>query len=155
MSIIQWITGTLPESVLPIIYFTAIVLGISGIAAGWLGRWIPVYGQYASILKPIGVVLIIVGVYLKGSYDCEVHWREKVKQAEERAKLAEQKAQQVNTKVVKEYEEKIKVVKENVIVYKDRIKEVEKVIDADCKIPPEAIEIHNNAALNTATESIK
>jgi hypothetical protein len=33
-------------------------------------------------------------------------------------------------------------------VYRDRIKEVEKLIDQECKVAPEAVDIHNAAAKN-------
>ena len=50
---------------------------------------------------------------------------------------------------------KNKVIVENRVVYKDRIKQVEKIIDAECKVAPEAIDIHNAAAKNVKLEPLK
>jgi hypothetical protein len=145
---LHWIISLIPDAVLNFIYWAIIVAGITGVAASWIARWIPFYGQYARILKPLGVVLIILGVYLKGGYDTEMAWRDKLHAAEEKARLAEEQAKKVNTEIVTVYKDRVKVVKENVIVYQDRIKEVEKIIDKECKVAPEVITIHNDAAKN-------
>lgn len=150
---LHWIISLLPDAVLNAIYWLIIIAGITGVAASWIARWIPFYGQYAKVLKPLGVVLIILGVYLKGGYDTEMAWRDKLHAAEEKARLAEEQAKQVNTEIVTVYKDRVKVVKEQTVVYQDRIKEVEKVIDKDCKVAPEVITIHNDAAKNRKGET--
>ncbi len=152
---LQWVISLIPDAILNFIYWCIIVAGISGVAASWIARWIPFYGQYAKLLKPLGIVLIILGVYLKGGYDTEMAWRDKLHVAEEKARLAEEQAKQVNTEIVTVYRDRVKVVKENVVVYQDRIKEVEKVIDKDCKVAPEVITIHNDAAKNRTAGATK
>ena len=150
---LHWIISLLPDAVLNAIYWLIIIAGITGVAASWIARWIPFYGQYAKVLKPLGVVLIILGVYLKGGYDTEMAWRDKLHAAEEKARLAEEQAKQVNTEIVTVYKDRVKVVKEQTVVYQDRIKEVEKVIDKDCKVAPEVITIHNDAVKNRKGET--
>ena len=150
---LHWIISLLPDAVLNAIYWLIIIAGVSGVAASWIARWIPFYGNYAKILKPLGVVLIILGVYLKGGYDTEMAWRDKLHAAEEKARLAEEQAKQVNTEIVTVYKDRVKVVKENTIVYQDRIKEVEKIIDKECKVAPEVISIHNDAVKNRKAET--
>lgn len=152
---LHWILGFLPDALLNLIYWAIIIAGITGVAASWLARWIPFYGQYAKLLKPLGVILIILGVYLKGGYDTEMAWRDKLKAAEERAALAEKQAIEANDKLQAKITEKVKIVKENTVVYRDRIKEVEKVIDSQCKVAPEVITIHNDAAKNRRPEASK
>lgn len=152
---LHWIISFIPDSLLNWIYIAVILAGLTGVAAGWLAKWIPFYGRYAQLLKPLGIVLIVLGVYLKGGYDTEMSWRGKVKEAEERAEIAEKKAVETNVKIETKIVEKVKVVKENTIVYRDRIKEVEKLIDAKCEVAPEAIDIHNAAAKNKKPEGNK
>jgi hypothetical protein len=113
-----------------------------------LVRWFPAIAPYHLILQIISIVLLVAGVYFKGGYGVEMEWREKLRAAEERIKIAEQESKEANERVVIEYRDRVKVVKENVIVYRDRIKEVEKVINQECRVAPEAIDIHNAAAKN-------
>jgi hypothetical protein len=111
-------------------------------------RWVPAIAPYHLILQIISIVLLIAGVYLKGGYGVEIEWREKLRAAEERARIAEEQAKVVNEVIVTKYKDRVQVVKENVIVYRDKIKEVEKIINQDCKVAPEAIDLHNSAAKN-------
>ncbi len=146
---LHWVVSLIPDAILNLIYWGIIIAGITGVVAGWIGRWVPFYGQYAKFLKPLGVVLIGLGLYLKGGYNTEMAWREKLRAAEERAALAEEQAAKKNVEIQTKIVEKVKVVKENTVVYRDRIKEVEKLIDKQCVVAPEAIEIHNAAAKNS------
>jgi hypothetical protein len=93
-------------------------------------------------------VLLVAGVYLKGGYGVEMEWREKLRIAEERARAAEEQAKVVNEKIVTVYKDKIKVVTDTKFIIQEKIKEVEKIIDKDCKVAPEAVDIHNSAAKN-------
>lgn len=146
MGQITWMLSLIPDAVLNWVYWFIIALGISGIAAGWLGRWIPLYGKYVGFLKPAGVVVLVLGVWLRGGYDTEMAWRAKVAEAEAKVAAAEVKSKDANVVVKKVYVDRIKTVKELQVVYKDRIKEIEKRIDAECKVAPEAISILNDAA---------
>jgi uncharacterized membrane protein YraQ (UPF0718 family) len=111
-------------------------------------RWFPAIAPYHLILQIISIVLLVAGVYLKGGYGVEMEWREKLRIAEERARAAEEQAKVINEKIVIQYRDRVKTVKENVIVYQDRIKEVEKIINQECKVAPQVIDIHNDAAKN-------
>ena len=57
MSQLGWMFGLLPDAFLNWFYWAIIVAGITGVLAGWLGKWIPFYGNYIKILQPVGVVL--------------------------------------------------------------------------------------------------
>ena len=155
MGQLHWMVSLIPDAILNLIYWGIILAGITGVAASWLARWIPFYGTYARVLKPLGIVLIGLGVYLKGGYDTEMAWRDKLKAAEEKAALAEKQAEEANGRIQTKIVEKVKVVKQNTVVYRDRIKEVEKLIDAKCEVIPEAIDIHNDAAKNRKSETKK
>jgi uncharacterized membrane protein len=115
-------------------------------------RWFPTLAPYYLLLQIISAVLLVAGIYFKGGYGVEMEWREKVRIAQEKAALAEQQAKEANSKIQTKIVEKVKVVKENTIVYRDRILEVEKIIDKECKVAPEAIDIHNAAAKNKPLE---
>jgi hypothetical protein len=146
MGQIGWMFSIIPDAILNWVYWAVIIAGVTGIISGWLGKFIPFYGKYVQYLKPAGVVLLVLGVWLRGGYDTEMAWRAKVAEAEAKVVAAEAKSQETNVVVKKVYVDRVKKVKELQIVYKDRIKEVEKIIDADCKVAPEAISILNDAA---------
>ena len=146
MNQLQWIFSIIPDAVLNWVYWGIIALGVTGMFAGWFSKFIPVYRRYIGFIKPVGIALVILGVWLRGGYDTEMAWRSKVKEAEARVAAAEAKSQETNVVVQKVYVDRVKKVKELQVVYKDRIKEIEKQIDAECKVAPEAISILNDAA---------
>jgi hypothetical protein len=152
---LHWIISLIPDSVL--LWFINIILlmGLAGTVAGFFIKFIPFVTQYRLPVQIVSIILLVAGVYFKGGYSTEMEWRNKVKAAEERAALAEKQAAETNVKIQTKIVEKIKVVKENTIVYQDRIKEVEKLIDKECKVAPEAIDIHNSAAKNVKLGTVK
>jgi hypothetical protein len=162
MSQLQWMFGLIPDAVLSGLYWAIIIAGITGVLAGWLGKWIPFYGNYVRILQPIGVVLLVLGVWLRGGYDTEMSWRDKVSKLEEQVKIAEQKSQETNTVIEEKVIEKTKFITgktEYITQYVDRevikkeeiIKYIEK-----CPVPKEIIDIHNQAAeMNKAAGGAK
>ena len=157
MSQIGWMIGLIPDTVLSGLYWAIIAAGITGVFAGWLGKWIPFYGNYVKILQPVGIVLLVLGVWLRGGYDTEMAWRAKVAEAEARVAAAEQKSQETNTVIEQKIVEKTKVIKgktEYITQYLDREvvkkEEIIKYIE-QCPVPKEIIDIHNQAAdLNKA-----
>jgi hypothetical protein len=158
----QWMLSLIPDAILNLIYWGIIAAGITGLAAGWLGRWIPFYGNYVKILKPLGVALLVLGVWLRGGYDVEMAWRDKVRQLEEKVKIAEEQSQNKNVEIQERVVEKVKVVKEkgkDIVQYIDREvvkkEEIIKYIE-QCPVPKEIIDIHNQATeLNKAAEGKK
>ena len=162
MAQISWMFSLIPDAMLNWIYWAIIAIGVSGVVAGWLGRWIPVYGKYAGALKPIGIVILVLGVWLRGVYDTEISWRAKVAEAEAKVAAAEQKSQETNTVIEQKIVEKTKVIKgktEYITQYLDREvvkkEEIIKYIE-QCPVPKEIIDIHNQATeINKAAESPK
>jgi hypothetical protein len=162
MSQIAWMINLIPDAMLNWIYWLIIAAGITGVLAGWIGKWIPFYGNYVKILQPVGIVLLVLGVWLRGGYDVEMSWRAKVAEAEARVAAAEQKSQETNTVIEQKIVEKTKVIKgktEYITQYLDREvvkkEEIIKYIE-QCPVPKEIIDIHNQAAeMNKAAEGKK
>ena len=162
MSQISWMFNLIPDAMLNWVYWAIIAAGITGVLAGWLGKWIPFYGNYVKILQPVGIVLLVAGVWLRGGYDTEMSWRAKVAEAEARVAAAEQKSQETNTVIEQKVVEKTKVIKgktEYITQYLDREvvkkEEIIKYIE-QCPVPKEIIDIHNQAAeMNKAAEGKK
>ena len=149
-----------PDSLLLWIVNTILIVGAIGSFLSFfvlhkiLNKF-PALAPYHLLIQIISAVLLIAGIYFKGGYDVEASWRDKVRVAQEKAALAEAQAKEANTKLDAEIKKKQKVVKENTVVYRDRIREVEKIIDKECKVAPEAIDIHNAAAKNKSLGTVK
>ena len=144
MSQLSWMLGLIPDSFFVWVTYTLMIIGAGLYVASKLVTWIPLMSQYKLPSELIGLIALMIGVYMFGSYGTEMLWRERVKELETKIKIAEEKSAQVNT-----------VIKEK-IVYKTKvIKEVEKIIDAKCEIDPAAIDILNKAALDPTKEKVK
>jgi len=162
MSQIAWMIDLVPDAILSGLYWAIIAAGVTGVLAGWLGKWIPFYGNYVKILQPVGIVLLVLGVWLRGGYDTEMAWRAKVAEAEARVAVAEQQSKETNTVIEQKIVEKTKVIKgktEYITQYLDREvvkkEEIIKYIE-QCPVPKEIIDIHNQAAeMNKAAEGKK
>ena len=151
---IQWVLALIPDSFFLWITYLLIAVGVGLYVASKLVTWIPLISQYKLPAELVGVVLLVVGSYLFGSYGTEMAWRERVRELEAKVKVAEEKSQQVNTVIETKIVEKIKVVKENVYVNREIIKEVAgKQLDAQCTLPKSTISLHDSASRNEVARS--
>jgi uncharacterized membrane protein YraQ (UPF0718 family) len=149
----MWMLAFVPDAFLVYVVNAILIAGAIGTFLTFfilhrIVRWLPALAPYHLILQIISIVMLVAGVYLKGGYGVEMEWREKLRIAEERARAAEEQAKVVNEKIVTVYKDRVKVVTETKVVIQEKLKEVEKIIDAKCEVVPEAIDLHNAAAKN-------
>jgi hypothetical protein len=146
---IHWLLALIPDSFFLWITYLLIAIGVGLYVASKLVTWIPLISQYKLPAELVGVILLVAGSYLFGSYGTEMAWRERVKELEAKVKIAEEKSQKVNTVIQEKVVTKIKVVKENVYVNREIIKEVAgKQLDASCSLPKSTISLHDSASRN-------
>jgi len=155
MSQLGWMIGLIPDSFFVWITYVLMIIGAGLYVASKLVAWIPLMSQYKLPSELISVGVLMIGVYMFGSYGTEILWRERVRELEAKVKIAEEKSQQVNTVIQEKIVYKTKVIKQKEIEYIDRIKEVEKIIDAKCEIDPAAVDILNKAASDPSKEEVK
>ena len=140
----------IPDAMLAWVVNTILIAGIIGFTAsfffGYVVRWLPSIAPYHLLIQIISIVLLVSGVYFKGSYSVEMSWRARVAEMEAKVAIAEQKSKEANTQIQTVYVDRVKVVKEKQIVIQEKLKTVEVKIDANCKVVPEAINILNEAA---------
>ncbi len=143
---IQWMLGLIPDSVFIWITYLLFSTGLVLYIASKLIKWFPIISRYKLLSEVVGVVLLVVGAYIYGAYGTEMAWREKVKELEAKVAESEAKSKTANSVIQEKIVTKVKEIK----VFQDRIKEVivekEKIIDAQCKVPVEALDILNQAA---------
>jgi hypothetical protein len=142
----MWLLSFLPSGFLLFIINTILIGSAIGLVVGFLGSRLPFVGGYSNIIKYVSIVLFCIGIYWKGGYSVEQEWRQRVSELEEKIKDAEEKSQQTNVVIqtkIRERTKKVVEVRERVV---EKIKEVEKVIDAKCELDPSVINILNEAA---------
>ena len=145
-STISFLISWLPDSLLMWIFYGCFFAGIALILASWFVSFIPLLNRYRFPTQVVGILAYGLGAFLIGGLGVELGWRERVAEMEKKVAEAEQRSQQVNTVIQEKIVYKTKVIKQKEIEYIDRIKEVEKIIDAKCEVDPAAIDILNKAA---------
>jgi hypothetical protein len=143
---LDWMWSLIPTSVLVWFINVILIAGVTGWAAAWIGRWIPFYGSYAQVLKPIGIVLVVLGVFMKGGYSNEMEWRAKVEALEAKIKVSEQQSKDANTKLSTVVKEKNKAIQDNKYIVLGHIKQSAAKIDHECRLDSEAVKILNESA---------
>lgn len=143
----MWMLNFIPDAWLVLAVHAITAAGLLGFVVGSLTGWIPVIKPYASLVRIAGTVLLCLGLYFEGGVGVEMSWRARVAELEEKVRLAEAKSAQVNTVIQEKIVYKTRVIKEKEYIVQEKIKEVEKVIDAACpEVPVEAIDILNQSA---------
>jgi hypothetical protein len=152
----MWILSFLADDALNIIINVILWLGIvltflSFFVINRILRLFPVIANYHLIIQIVSVIILLGGVYLKGSYSTEMIWREKVKIVENQLKAAEIAAGKINVIIEEKVVYKDRIIKEKgetQIKYIDRvIKQKEEIIKyiEQCPIPKDIIIEHNLA----------
>lgn len=146
MDQLAWMFGLIPDTVLVFLIHTCLLAGIVLSVLGTFSSKFPFIGEYGRLAKLVGIPLFLFSIFLEGGLYTEMKWREKASELEAKVQEAEAKSKETNTVIEKVYVDRVKTVKEVQVVIQERIKEVEKKIDAECKVAPEAISILNDAA---------
>ena len=145
----MWILNFIPDFVIHL----AVLAGVAAlIITTFFGSIIP--AMYKLTVQIAGIIVLAGSLWIEGANYNQGVWEAQVKELEDKVKIAEEKSAVVNEVVKTKIVNKIKVVKEREVVVQERIKEVEKIIDAKCEVPKEAIDILNEAAKDPA-EAVK
>jgi hypothetical protein len=147
----MWMLAWVPDSLL---LWTVHIILIAGLIGSFLSffllhrivNWFPALAPWHLLLQIISMALLICGLYFKGGYDTEASWRAKVAEAESKVAVIEGKSKELNQALEEERKKKQKVKVEYYNTVKTQIKEVERQINADCKLDPKVNELVNKAA---------
>lgn len=131
------------------------IAGLVGLIIGGFASKIPFISAYGNIVKAVAGILFVIGLFLEGYNFASQEWIAESQRYQEQVRLAEEKSKEVNTQIQTVYRDKVKVVKEQEVIIKEKIKEVEKIIDAKCEVTPESIQILNQAAKTPVKEEKK
>lgn len=146
----MWLLTLLPSGMIAFIVNVILIVGILGFAASWffgfVVRYLPQLAPHRMLIQIASIAILVLGVYFKGGQVVEQQWRDKVAELEQKVAIAEEKSKAVNDNVQVKVVEKIKVVKDTQVVIKEKLRDVNVTIDAQCKIHPQVVDILNEAA---------
>lgn len=144
----MWILNFLPTWIAYVVALAGAIGLVVSIFTGFFTRFFPQLHLIKFPLQVISTVVLVFGVYLVGGVANQEMWEARVKEMQAKVELAEEKARNANSKIEYKFLDKVKVVNDVQVVVQERIKEVATVIDSQCKLTPEAVELINAAALN-------
>ena len=145
-----WIIGKIPAT----FWLIMAVVGVAVFfAAGILGR-LPPFKAYAMFIKPLSIIIAVLGIYMYGGASINDHYQKLIKEYEQKIAIAEEKSAAVNTVIEERVKYQTQVIEDNRIVYQDRIIEVAKEVDGQCKLDPRVAEILNGASVYPITLSV-
>ncbi len=146
-----WMVGKIPATFWLLMAIGGAVLFF---AAGILGK-LPPFKAHTIFIKPIGILLSILGIYMYGGASINDHYQKLIKEYEQKIAIAEQKSAAVNTVIEERVKYQTQVIKDNQIVYQDRIIEVAKEVDGQCKLDPAVVDILNGASVYPVAKADK
>ena len=149
----MWMLSLVPDSLLLYIINTVLLVGAVGSFLSFfllhriLNKF-PALAPYHLLIQIVSAVLLVCGIYLKGGYGVEMSWRERVKEAEAKVAVVEEQSKELNKQLEEERKKKQQVKIEYYATVKTQIKEVERQINAECKLDPKVNDLINKAATN-------
>jgi hypothetical protein len=148
----MWILDWLPFW----IFHLVVVLGIAGIIASIVFKFVPFISQYTLPIQVISIIVLVFGVYMEGGISNQEKWEAKVAEVKLEMAKKETESAEVTTKVITKYVTKIEVVKEkgNVII-KEIPKYITKDADAKCDVPAGFVVLHDSASRNEVPDSTR
>ena len=144
---IMWAFSLIPDSVMTWIINIILLIGAAGIVAGFFLRIIPFVNQYRLPVQILSIVLLTLGVWLKGGESERRVWQERVRQMEERIAVAEQKSREENVRIETQLAERTATIQaETQVIIREVPRYITREVDNRCEIPTPAIDLFNRAA---------
>jgi low affinity Fe/Cu permease len=141
----MWMLTFIPDSILHafvnLVFYAGIITSLLGFVFNF-----SYLRPYRLIVQVVGIMLLVAGVYFKGGYEVETQWRERAAELQAKIDAAVVKSQETNTVIKTKVVTKIKKIKEVQVQLQKEIVEKEKIINGECVVPKEAIELLNKAA---------
>ena len=143
----------IPTWLITILVNGLIVVGVVGISAAWIARFVPYFNMYRGPIQVIGIICLVLGVYFKGGADVERSWRERVKELEARVAVAEQQSAEANKKLSNQLNQNKRLTQEVKNANQAAVRANASKIDAECRVPDVAIELLNRSSQNQLSGS--
>jgi hypothetical protein len=130
-----------------------VIVGLVGVSASWIAKWVPYFNLYRGPIQLIGIVCLVLGVYFKGGADVERSWRERVKELEAKVAVAEKQSVEANQKLSNQLQQNKKLTQDVKNANQASIRANAEKINSECRVPDVAIGLHNDASKNQISRS--
>jgi len=149
---LAFLWSLIPDWLITIMVNGLIIVGLVGISAGWIARWVPYFNMYRGPIQLIGIICLVLGVYFKGGADVERSWRERVKELEARIAIAEQQSAEANKRLSDQLAQNKRLTQEVKNANTAAIRANAEKINSECRVPDVAISLHNSASKNQVSD---
>lgn len=144
----MWMLNFVPDALLVWIVNLILFVGLAGTLSSYFIKFIPPLIPYSGLVRTAGIILLVIGVYLRGGYGVEMEWRQRAADLAAKIAVSEQQSKDANVKLDAAIKEKTKFVKEVQVVIQERVRVEAAAMDAQCTVNNSAISILNDAAKN-------
>lgn len=141
----MWLINWLPDW----FFYFILLAGVAGLIVSFFIKFIPFVNTYKLPLQLASIIATVLGVWFAGGIAKDKEYRAEIEAAKKRAEVAEQKAKEATARVEYVFQDRVKVVKETQVVVQEKIRDLSVQIDGQCKVIPEVIDVHNEAARNS------
>ena len=138
----MWLLDFLPFWIFHLI----VLVGVGGILASMVLKFIPFISKYNLPLQVGSIILLSFGVYMEGGISNQEKWEARVKELEAKVAVAEEQSKTANAKLDAKLKEKALVIKQKEYIIQEKLVKIKDTIDAMCQVPAEAVQLLNEAA---------
>lgn len=140
----MWLLHWLPDSVLELFIRAIVIIGAISFVLGLITKWVPFLGSRALILRAVGIVLLLPGLYFWGGYGVEMEYRAAAKEWKAKIEQLEAKSKQENNKIVETIVTETKIIREDTEETKYLIEKMKGQINKQgCELTPEVVDLYN------------
>jgi hypothetical protein len=150
---LSFLWNLIPDWLITVLVNGLVIVGLVGISAAWIARWVPYFNLYRGPIQLIGIICLVLGVYFKGGADVERAWRERVKELEAKVAIAEKQSRESNARLSDQLAQNKKLTQEVKNANQASIRANAEKINAECRVPDVAISLHNSASQNKISGS--
>jgi hypothetical protein len=144
----MWFLSFIPDAWLHWFVHGVVFLGVVLSVVGAIGKRISFIAEYGFVVKMIGSLLLLFGIFFEGGYGVEMSYRAKIAEMEAKVKVAEQQSIDANKKIDQKINEKVKLIKDNVNANAKEIESNRSNINAECKLSDVAWMWYNRSSQN-------
>jgi hypothetical protein len=141
----MWLLKFLPDW----IFYAVLLIGLAGLAASFVLKFVPAVKQYQLPIQAISGILIVFGVYMAGAISNEAAWQARVTELQIKIARAEVQSAEANGQLTTKLLRKEQEIVQAQQLLKTRIQQNAVQMDAVCTVPRTAIDILNDAARKT------
>jgi cytochrome c biogenesis factor len=151
----MWFLNFIPDAWLHWFVHGVVALGIILSVVGAIAKNVPVIGQYGTIIKAIGGLLFIAGIFFEGGYGVEMSWRTRTNELQQKLDVAEKKSDDLKEQLDKSVSQKTTIIKEKVVKNAQDIEQKRNEVNTGCTMSNDAWMFYNRAVAPKISNSTR